>query len=245
MTDVATPALATRDLTAGYRNTIAVKSVTMEVGQGHIHAIVGPNGSGKSSLIKAVLGLLSGTKGTALFFGGSYAEHRKSVGYMPQAAAVDWDFPITVKEVTLMGTYPRLGWFRRPRPRDLERAREALAQVGLSELAGRHISQLSGGQKQRVFLSRLLAQDAKLLIMDEPFAGVDAASESVIINILKEEAARGCTVVIVHHDLAQVAEFCTHATLLREGEVISTGPVGEALTSEAIAEAFQIGGLGF
>lgn len=233
-------ALEIQSLIAGYRSTLAVRDVSMHVELGTIHGIVGPNGSGKSSLIKAALGLLPGTQGEAKFFGKRFDEVRKDVGYMPQVASVDWDFPVSVHDVVLMGTYPRLGWFRRPSRAEHERADQALATVGLAELAHRHIAQLSGGQKQRVFLARLLAQDARLLIMDEPFAGVDVASEAVIIRILREEAARGRTVVIVHHDLSSVSEFCTHATLLCEGSLVATGAVDDVLTQENIALAYHI-----
>ncbi|MDY5152469.1 manganese/zinc/iron transport system ATP-binding protein [Actinobaculum suis] len=232
--------LSVRDLSAGYQRTLALDSVSVTVSPQTIHAIVGPNGSGKSTLLKASLGLLAGTTGSAKFFGEPLDKVRPRVAYMPQTADVDWDFPIVVNDVVLMGTYPKLGWMRRPGRKQRALAKQAMEKVGLEKLGRRHISQLSGGQKQRVFVARLLAQEADLLLMDEPFAGIDKASEALIIDVLRAEVANGKTVIIVHHDLNNLASFCTHATLLSGGHVVESGDVKKVLAPQALTAAYGI-----
>ncbi|MBO2990051.1 metal ABC transporter ATP-binding protein [Leucobacter tardus] len=202
--------------------------------------IVGPNGAGKSTLIKAMLGLVAPLTGRSEFFGAPLRRVRQRVGYMPQSTSVDWDFPTTVLDVAMMGTYGRLGWIRRPGAAERARAGEALEQTGIADLAVRQIGELSGGQRQRVFLARALAQDPDLFFMDEPFQGVDAKSQGAIVSVLHRLREAGKTVVIVHHDLATVREYCDHVTLLN-GRVIASGPVDEVFTTELIRATYDLG----
>ena len=202
--------------------------VDLQLPEGKLIAIVGPNGAGKSTLLKAILGLVQPITGWVEVFGEPYAQRRSWVGYVPQRESVDWDFPTTALDVVTMGLYGRMGWFRRPAPRHRELALECLEKVGIRDLARRQISQLSGGQQQRVFLARALAQDARLYLMDEPFAGVDATTERAILALLKELRSQGRTVVAVHHDLQTVAEYFDHVVLLNM-RLVAEGPIGRDL----------------
>lgn len=159
---------------------------------------------------------------------------------MPQAAEVDWDFPTTVRDVVTMGTYGSLGWLRRPGAAQRRAVDAALEAVGITDLAGRQLSRLSGGQKQRTFVARILAQEPELYIMDEPFAGVDVASEQAIVEVLTGLRRDGKTVIIVHHDLSSVRRFCTWTTLLSEGRLVACGPLEESFTSANVARAYGL-----
>lgn len=229
--------LSVRDLTVVYREKPALWDVDLEIPAGQLCAIVGPNGAGKSTLIKAVLGLVPRASGQVRFFGQSLAQARKRIGYVPQRGSVDWDFPTSVLDVVMMGLYGKLGWFRRPGPREREAALRCLGQVSLLEYAHRQISQLSGGQQQRVFLARALAQDADLYFMDEPFAGVDAVTEEAILRVLHELKEHGKTVVIVHHDLQTVRDYFDHLTLLNV-QVIASGAMDETFTPENLKRTY-------
>lgn len=235
--DPGIPAIAIDDLTVAYNSKPALWDVDLEIPQGVLMAVVGPNGAGKSTLIKAALNLVPRAAGQVRFFDLPYEKARDLVGYVPQRGSVDWDFPTTVLDVVTMGLYRRLGWFRRPGNRERELALYALEQVGLSELAGRQISQLSGGQQQRTFLARALVQDAQLYFMDEPFAAVDAVTEKAIVAILKELNRRGRSVVVVHHDLQTVSEYFDWVTLLNV-EVIASGPAGDVFTPELLRKTY-------
>jgi len=224
-------AIEVTDLTVAYGEKPVLWDVDLEVPQGTLMAIVGPNGAGKTTLIRAILGMVKPAAGQALVHGKPYEEQRRRVAYVPQRGSVDWDFPTNVLDVVLMGRYGRLGWVRRPGGEDRAAAREALEQVGMSELAGRQISQLSGGQQQRVFLARALVQHADVYFMDEPFQGVDATTERAIVELLRELRTRGKTVVAVHHDLQTVQEYFDQVTLLNVRR-IGSGPVGEVFTEE-------------
>ena len=199
--------------------------------RGNLVAIVGPNGAGKSTLLKAVLGLLPEASGGAAvrFFGGTLDEHRDRVAYVPQRETVDWEFPVTAGEVVAMGRYRRLGWFRRVGRAERAAAGRALEQVGMAAFADRQIGELSGGQQQRVFIARALAQEAELYLMDEPFAGVDAATEQAIARVLGELRDAGATVICVHHDLSSVPDRFDHVLLLNT-RVIASGAVSEMFT---------------
>ncbi len=223
------PAVEVEDLTVAYRDKPVLWDVDLTVPPGVLMAVVGPNGAGKTTLIKAILGLIRPVAGRVLIYGRPYAEQRRLVGYVPQRGTVDWDFPTSVLDVVLMGTYGDLGWFRRPGRAQRERALAALEQVGMAALAGRQIRQLSGGQQQRVFLARALVQDARVYFMDEPFQGVDATTERAIVTLLQDLRAAGRTVVVVHHDLQTVPEYFDWVTLLNVRRVAS-GPVAEVFT---------------
>ena len=184
-----------------------------------------------------MLGLVP-ADGETTFFGLPLSRARNRVGYMPQSASVDWDFPATVRDVVTMGTYGSLGWFRRPGRTQRATADAAMAQTGVTDLADRQIGALSGGQRQRVFLARTLAQQPDLLLMDEPFAGIDAASESAILDALAR--LPDASIMIVHHNLATVRELCDDVIILKEGRLVAAGPVAEALTEENLQAAYDI-----
>src|SRR5687767_6318373 len=198
------PAIEVHDLTVAYRDKPVLWDIDLAVPSGVLMAVVGPNGAGKTTLIKAALGLVRPVSGEVLVHGKPYSPRSQLVAYVPQRGTVDWDFPTTGQDVVTMGTYGRLGWFRRPGKVEREAALHALERVGMSEFAHRQISQLSGGQQQRVFLARALVQDAPVYLMDEPFQGVDAVTERAIVEILRELRSRGRTVLVVHHDLQTV-----------------------------------------
>ncbi|HSF38264.1 MAG TPA: metal ABC transporter ATP-binding protein [Thermoanaerobaculia bacterium] len=225
------PAIEVHDLTVAYRTQPVLWDVDLALPAGKLIAIVGPNGAGKSTLLKAMLGLVRPVTGWVQIFGESYARRRSWVGYVPQRESVDWDFPTSALDVVLMGLYGQIGWFRRPSARHRETALACLDKVGMKEYAHRQISQLSGGQQQRVFLARALAQDARLYLMDEPFAGVDATTERAILTLLKELRNTGRTVVAVHHDLQTVAEYFDHVVLLNM-RLVASGPVTTTFTAE-------------
>jgi manganese/zinc/iron transport system ATP- binding protein len=231
------PAVHVEDLTVAYRDKPVLWDIDLTVPQGVLMAVVGPNGAGKTTLLKAVLGLVRPVAGSVRVLGGSYRDNRKQVGYVPQRGTVDWDFPTTALDVVLMGTYGRLGWFRRPGAAESDAARRALDRVGMAAFADRQISQLSGGQQQRVFLARALVQDARVYFMDEPFQGVDATTEAAIVDLLRELRTAGRTVFVVHHDLGTVPEYFDWVTLLNVRKIAS-GPVAEAFTPENVARAY-------
>lgn len=236
--DAESPCLIEK-LSVAYRDDLVLDRVDLALKPGTVTGIVGPNGAGKSTLIKAALGLVPTLGGSARFFGKPLAQVRHRVGYMPQAAGVDWDYPATVEAVVTMGTYGRLGWFRRPGAAERAKAAAALAEVGMSDLARRQIGELSGGQKQRTFLARALAQQPDLYLMDEPLAGVDTSSGIAILDVLRSLRESGSTVVIVHHDLALVRDFCDRAVLLSAGKVVADGDTQESLSAEHIETAYE------
>ena len=230
-------AVEVTDLTVAYGEKPVLWDVDLEVPRGVLRAIVGPNGAGKTTLMRAILGLVKPAAGQALVHGKPYAEQRRLVAYVPQRGSVDWDFPTNVLDVVLMGRYGRLGWVRRPGSADRAAAREALEQVGMSDFAGRQISQLSGGQQQRVFLARALVQHAEVYFMDEPFQGVDATTEKAIVELLRALREDGKTVVAVHHDLQTVPEYFDQVTLLNVRRIAS-GPVSECFTEENLRRTY-------
>ena len=225
----ATSPLSIHDLTVAYHRKPVLWDVEYEAPDRSLIAIVGPNGAGKSTLIKAALGLVPAASGLVEVYGRPVARQRQIIGYVPQRGSVDWDFPVSALEVVAMGLYGRIGWLRPVGRRHRETARACLDQVGMADYADRQISQLSGGQQQRVFLARALAQEARLYFMDEPFAGVDAATETAIVAVLRRLKDEGRTVVVVHHDLQTVPEYFDHVLLLN-GRVVACGPVDEVFT---------------
>jgi len=229
--------LAVRHLSVAYSEKPVLWDVSWACPPGRLVAIVGPNGAGKSTLIKATLGLVPRLSGDVRIFGQSLAAARSRIGYLPQRASVDWDFPITALQVVCMGRYPRTGWLR-PLPRaEREKARIALAEVGMADFAERQIGQLSGGQQQRIFLARALALEADLYLMDEPFAGVDAATERAIVDVLQRLAREGRTVVAVHHDLATAPQYFQDVLLLNV-QVIAHGTMEAAFTPANLARTY-------
>lgn len=230
-------AIEIQDLTVAYRDAPVLWDVDLRVPKGVLLAIVGPNGAGKTTLIKSILGLINPAAGQIFAFGETIQKNIRRVGYVPQRTAVDWDFPTSVRDVVMMGSYGSLGWIRRPRRPEMALANEALEKVGMLDFSDRQISQLSGGQQQRVFLARALVQGADVYLMDEPFQGVDAATERAIVAILKELRAEGKTVIVVHHDLQTITEYFDWVTLLNV-RTIASGPVEEVFTEENLRKAY-------
>lgn len=224
-------ALAVRGLTVSYAEKPAVFSVDATFLTGRMTAIVGPNGAGKSTLLKASLGIVPRVSGEVLAFGEPLRKAMAKIAYVPQRASVDWDFPTRVVDVVLMGLYRELGLLTFVRKEHRQFASECLERVGMADFAERQIGQLSGGQQQRVFLARALAQRAELYLLDEPFAGVDAATERAIIHVLKDLRAEGRTVVCVHHDLATVADYFDDVLLVNIRKM-AEGPIPETFTAE-------------
>ena len=230
-------AVAVHDLTVAYRETPVLWDVDVVIPTGTLTAIIGPNGAGKSTFIKAVLGLVPVAAGTVEIFGYTSPRQRKLVGYVPQRGSVDWSFPTNALDVVTMGTYGQLGWVRRPGKQERAQAMHALEQVGMADYANRQISQLSGGQQQRVFLARALVQDQQLYFMDEPFAGVDAATEKAIVGILQQLREQGKTVVVVHHDLESAPDYFDWLVLLNV-RLIESGPFAQTFTAENLSRTY-------
>ena len=229
--------LAIRGLTVSYAETPAVFSVDATFPAEAMSAIIGPNGAGKSTLLKAALGIVPRLSGSVQVFGRPLGEMRHRLAYVPQRASVDWDFPTRVIDVVLMGLYRELGLLGRVRGHHRAAATECLERVGMAEFADRQIGRLSGGQQQRVFLARALAQDADLYLLDEPFAGVDAATERAIIDVLKALKAEEKAVVAVHHDLSTVEAYFDHVFLINVRRV-AEGPVATTFTAENLQAAY-------
>ena len=233
----APPPLSVRGLTVAYDDKPALWDVDFEALTKSLVAVIGPNGAGKSTLITAMLGLTPALAGDVRMFGKSRKRARRRIAYVPQRTSVDWDFPASAQDVVVMGLYGRIGWCRPVRRRHRDAARACLDRVGMADFADRQIGQLSGGQQQRVFLARALAQDADLYLMDEPFAGVDAATEKAIVDVMRDVRADGATVVCVHHDLQTVQDYFDHALILNV-RTIAAGPVTKVLTEENLQTAY-------
>lgn len=231
-------ALSVRNLSVSYYGKKAISDVSFQIAGGHLVGLIGPNGAGKSTLIKAILGLIPHEQGEVAIAGQPIKMMRKKIAYVPQRSSVDWNFPIVVKDTVLLGTYPHLGLFHRPTKADKEWALACLEQVGLSEFQNNQIGELSGGQQQRVFLARALAQRAEYFFLDEPFAGIDAASEQVIITILKKLRDEGKTVFVVHHDLNKVEQYFDQLIVINN-KLIGSGSVDEVFQAEVVQKAFQ------
>ncbi len=230
-------ALAVDGLRAGYIGHAVLEGVAFKLPRASMTGVVGPNGAGKSTLIKAMLGLLEGTAGQVSVLGATLRERQNRVAYVPQRSSVDWDFPATVRDVVVMGRYGRMPWWKWPGKAERDAAMVALERVGLADLHQRRISDLSGGQQQRVFLARALAQEAELYLLDEPLAGVDAASESVIIELLKAIRDQGGSVVAVHHDLATASRYFDHLLLLNR-RVVACGPTEDVFKPALLQQAY-------
>lgn len=225
------------DMTIAYHRKPVLWDIDFAAPKGQLIGIVGPNGAGKSTLIKACLDLIPKTSGSVLFFGETYRRARRFVGYVPQRESIDWDFPASALDVVTMGRYGQIPWCLPPRKKDRDIAMHALEQVGMADYARRQISKLSGGQQQRVFLARALAQDAEIYFMDEPFAGVDAATESAIVELLRALKEKGKTVLVVHHDLQTVPEYFDYALLLNM-RIVAFGPMKETFTQENLNKTY-------
>jgi manganese/zinc/iron transport system ATP- binding protein len=231
------PILEIHDLTVAYNRQPVLWGVDLTLPKGKLIGIVGPNGAGKSTLIKACMGLIPLASGWIQLFGKPLEEVRSRISYVPQRESVDWDFPASVQDVVEMGRYGRLGLFKGLQKADHELVHDSLRKVGMEGFAGRQISQLSGGQQQRVFLARALAQEADLYFMDEPFAGVDAATERAILQLLQDMSDAGKTVVVVHHDLQSVEKYFDWVLLLNL-RLVASGLVQEVFSPELLQQTY-------
>lgn len=231
------PSVEIHDLTVCYHRKPVLYGIDVEIPSGSFVGIVGPNGAGKSTLIKAMVGLLPATSGWVKIFGKPYRECCHRVGYVPQRESVDWDFPVSVMDVVLMGRYGRLRVAQRPTQRDREVVMECLEKVQMAGYAHRQIGKLSGGQQQRVFLARALAQECDVYLMDEPFVGVDAATESAIVGILRELVAGGKTLLVVHHDLPSARQYFEHLLLLNM-RLVAFGRTEDVFTPENLQTTY-------
>ncbi|WP_338443082.1 manganese ABC transporter ATP-binding protein MntB [Bacillus spizizenii] len=225
------------NVTVAYHKKPVLQEISLQVPEGKLIGIIGPNGAGKSTLIKTILGLVPRASGDISIYGKDYKDQRTRIGYVPQRGSVDWDFPTNALDVVLMGRYGRIGLLKRPKKADVDMAKAALEKVGMLDYAKRQISQLSGGQQQRVFLARALCQDADIYFMDEPFAGVDAATERAIMTLLAELKEKGKTVLVVHHDL-QTAEDYFDWILLLHLRKIAFGPAKNVFTIENLQKTY-------
>ena len=230
-------ALKVESLAVAYDKKRVLENVNLEVPTGHLTAIIGPNGAGKSTFLKAILNQLPNKIGRVEILGKSFSPKSLLVGYVPQRNAVDWDFPTTALDVVLMGRYGHRGLFKRITKDDRKHALAALTSVGMQDFAVCSIGQLSGGQQQRVFLARALAQNAEVYFLDEPFAGVDAATEKTIIDILKSLKAAGKSIFVVHHDLQTVKEYFDYTILLNK-TIISAGATEDVFTVEQLQKTY-------
>lgn len=235
--DNAAAPLEIHDLTVAYHKRPVLWGIDVEVPAGQLVGIIGPNGAGKSTLIKAAMGQLPLSSGWVKVFGEPVEKNLKRVGYVPQRESVDWDFPVNVMDVVLMGRYGHLGLLRRPKKADRDIARACLDKVKMLPYADRQISNLSGGQQQRVFLARALAQESDLYFMDEPFAGVDAATEASIVAILHELKEQGKTLLVVHHDLPTAKQYFDSLLLLNM-RVVAFGPTESVFQYELLQNTY-------
>ncbi len=232
--------LSVSDLTVTYRNGhTALRDATFEIPEGTITALVGVNGAGKSTLFKAIMGFVPAAKGRIDILGRPAARALKEnlVAYVPQAEEVDWSFPVLVEDVVMMGRYGRMGFLRRARPADHEAVSSALARVNMTDFRKRQIGELSGGQRKRVFLARALAQDSRVILLDEPFTGVDMTTEEEIIALLRDLREEGRVMLVSTHDLGSVPEFCDRTILVR-GTVLAHGPTETVFTHRNLEKAF-------
>jgi manganese/zinc/iron transport system ATP- binding protein len=236
--DAAASPFSVSALSAAYQSEPVVYNVSFAPPPAAIAAIIGPNGAGKSTFLKAALGLIPRLAGETRVFGRALSKTRREVAYVPQRASVDWDFPASVFDVAMMGLQPEIGWLRWPNAAHKARAMAALAAVGMEGFADRQIGQLSGGQRQRVFLARALVQDAAVYVLDEPFAGVDAATEAAIMDVFRDLKRRGKSVICVHHDLATVRDYFDYVMLINVEKIVE-GPTARAFTPENLARAYR------
>lgn len=234
------PGIAVQNLTVRYNNGhTALEDASFTLGAGTICALVGVNGSGKSTLFKALMGFVRPSEGTVAIGGMRVADaiRQKMIAYVPQSEDVDWNFPVLVQDVVMMGRYGHMNFLRRPKKEDHEKVDAALERVGMTGFRTRQIGELSGGQKKRVFLARALAQEARIILLDEPFTGVDVKTESQIIQLMRELKNAGCLMLVSTHNLGSVPEFCNQVILINR-RVLAAGPTADVFTEANLEKAF-------
>lgn len=234
-----TDSLEVNHLTVAYKDTVILHDFCARIPQGVVAALIGPNGAGKTTFLKSILSIVQPRAGTVKLLGKPYTEIRNQVAYIPQRSSIDWDFPACARDVAIMGRYGSLGWFKRPGKSDWAKANQSLELVGLSDYATRPIQELSGGQQQRLFLARALTQEAQLYLLDEPFAGIDAHSEKMIISILHTMRDQGKTIIMVHHDLNTLKSYFDWALLINK-KAVACGPISQAITPENLAQTYGL-----
>jgi ABC-type Mn2+/Zn2+ transport system ATPase subunit len=233
----ADPSVVVDRVSASYGRRLALDNVSLTVRQGSLLAVIGPNGAGKSTLLKLIAGLIRPTSGSLSVLGGAPGSAARSIAYLPQAEAVDWEFPVTVGEVVMMGRYARLGFGRQPGATDRERVAVALQKVGMADAVGRQIGALSGGQRRRVFLARAIAANPELYLLDEPVTGVDPRTQEELMDVLEAEARAGKTVIATTHDLICAAQRFQEAAFLN-GRLVAQGPAELVLNQELLSETY-------
>ena len=224
-------------LGAGFSGGFVLRDVSFSVPPGSVVGLIGPNGSGKSTLLKAISGVIPRQAGRVWLDGGPLERHAAVSAFVPQREDVNWDFPVTAHDVVLMGRYRAAGWFRRPSRADRALAFASLERLGLGGMGSRHISEFSGGQQQRIFLARALAQEPRLVLLDEPFTGVDAANREVLHSVMRDFAAAGAVILMATHDLDEVATTCTHIAAIA-GRLVAFGPTRSTFTEGVIRATF-------
>jgi manganese/zinc/iron transport system ATP- binding protein len=224
-------------ISVAYGHKRVLSNIYLNIESGFIHGLIGPNGAGKSSLFKCILGQVKPSAGEIFIHGEEASKSLKKIAYVPQKDEIDWQFPTTVLDVVVMGRYPYKKWYEFINNADREFALKAIEQIGMSEFVDRQIGELSGGQQQRVFIARALCQDSDIFLMDEPFVGVDAKTEKIIISILKDLALKGKTILVVHHDLESVQAYFDRVILINQ-KLIAYGDTSIVFTKENITKAF-------
>ncbi len=230
-------AIEIKHLNVSYYDHLVLNDINLNIPQGVMCAISGPNGAGKTTLVKSILNFIPHLTGSIKINGKDLKQEIDNISYVPQKESVNWQFPTTVSDVVLMGTYRELGWFKRPGKTQKDKANQAMKQLGILDLANKEIASLSGGQQQRVFLARMLCQDADIIFLDEPLVGIDKKSEQIIMNILNQLKEEGKTIIVVHHDLATIEKYFDYLVLVNH-KIVTSGYVKDIFTPDNINQAY-------
>lgn len=230
-------AIEIKHLNVSYYEQLVLNDINLNIPKGIMCAISGPNGAGKTTLVKSILNFIPHLTGSIKINGKDLKKEIDNISYVPQKESVNWQFPTTVSDVVLMGTYRELGWFKRPGKTQKDKANQAMKQLGILDLANKEIASLSGGQQQRVFLARMLCQEADIIFLDEPLVGIDKKSEQIIMNILNQLKEEGKTIIVVHHDLATIEKYFDYLVLVNH-KIVTSGYVKDIFTPDNINQAY-------
>lgn len=230
-------AIEIKHLNVSYYDHLVLNDINLNIPKGVMCAISGPNGAGKTTLVKSILNFIPHLTGSIKISGKDLKKEIDNISYVPQKESVNWQFPTTVSDVVLMGTYRELGWFKRPGKTQKDKANQAMKQLGILDLANKEIASLSGGQQQRVFLARMLCQDADIIFLDEPLVGIDKKSEQIIMNILNQLKEEGKTIIVVHHDLSTIEKYFDYLVLVNH-KIVTSGYVKDIFTPDNINQAY-------